>query len=399
MSDYIDISVDVVLESPSQDISSIYGFRQEYGSRNIGLREDIILSDNTLVDKKINELINLYCRMDFLTISPRLDSLIAKNTAFIIDKKHFGEILDKFRKVILVKHVIKRYKDRKNTVERDWVETNDRDLSLNFIDKSRDNFVFKNYENKTIQNFTCSEIVSIFRYSIFNNDLFYSYAQPESPRNPYTNISFSTRDLISMYMYLLKKFSRIGKCMPEYIVIFKNSYFDIDILHKRYHGYLSYYSAYEYIYNLSNEKWIRKLKYFISMYSQINKTSCIKCILNRPNFRDIFSKVLILSELNTHGSFEFGDSLILYNFLQRKHSLFFNSSHDKNHRRMLRGRRRHIRQPILSTIRVVEPIIPEPAFIINPENVPIAMTTANYHLVETVYNVITDITNDILSSL
>ncbi len=399
MSDYRDISVDIILESPSQNMSNIYGFGGEYASINMNMREDIILSDNTLVNKKINELINLYCGMDFLTISHKVDGLRAKKTAFIINNTHYFEILDKFSKVILVKHTIKKYKDKKNTVDRDWVETNDRDLSLNFIDKSRDNFVFKNYENKTIQNFTCSEIVSIFRYSIFNNDLFYSYAQPETPRNPYTNISFSTRDLISMYMYLLKKFSTIGKCMPEYIVLFKNSYFDIDILHQRYHGYLSFYSAYEYIYNLSNEKWIRKLTYFINIYSQIKKTSCIKCILNCPNHRDIFSRVLILSELNTHGSFEFGDSLILYNFIQRKHNLFFNSRHDKNHRRLLRGRRRRRVQNTENMIRVVEPIIPERSYIINPENVPIVMTTDNYHLVETVYNVVTDIANNVLSSI
>jgi hypothetical protein len=201
-----------------------------------------------------------------------------------------------------------------------------------------------------------------------------------------------------MYNFILERFSKKGKCIPEYIIIFKNSYFDIDILHRKYQGYLCYYSAYEYINSLSDEKWNKRLKYFINMYAQVKNSSCIKCIIKLPNYREIFNKVLIISELNTHGSFEYGDALLLYNSLQHKHKLFFKPNHQTEHRRLLKSKRNRNRQQP-SNNNIVEPILPETRFIVNYENVPIPMNLNNYHLIETVHNVVTNIADNVTKNI
>ena len=394
-----DDEVNIVLDVPSQNIENS-DFTQIVNNNrfNFNKKCKLNVSLNVVINDYINKLLNFYNMGDYLSIDYNLSKIVAQNIPFIYNKTHFIEISYKFRKIILIKNWIKKYKNRKNISKREWTDTNDRDLSLNDFSIGQNIFIYKNYKNKTIQRFTISEMVNIFKYSIFNNDIFYSYPRPEIPRNPYTNNEFNTKDLILMYNFILERFSEKGKCLPEYIVILKNSYFDVEILLKKYHGYLCFYCAYEYIHSISDEKWTKRFKYFINMYAQIKRTSCITCILKIPNYRDIFNKVLILSELNTHGSFEYGDALLLYNSLQHKHNLLFKPDHHIEHRRFLKSRRgRNIPQRIGTGI--VEPIISSSPIVFDQSNLTIPNTTNDNFLTETINNVITKMVDDIVINI
>ena len=115
-----------------------------------------------------------------------------------------------------------------------------------------------------------------------------------------------------MYKFLLKTFASIGKCIPEYIVVFKNSYFNVDVLMQRYKNYLCYHSTVYFVNNLSDNYWKYTFKQFIQSDLFIKKTSCLKCILSRNNHRELFDRVLIYNELNTNGIYDYGDAIDLY---------------------------------------------------------------------------------------
>lgn len=330
----------------------------------INMNNDMIFKNNNLIFHKhpivnniINELFGYYQLSYFQNINDILDKIFSNNITFITNKDDYIFIYKTFSKLIKIRHIIQKYMRKMKMSTREWITTNDRDLSLNNLNDSKNKYKFFDHKNKTIQIFTLSEILNIFKFSILNSSDSYSFPTPHTPRNPYTNNTLSTKEMINMYNFLLNNYCKRNRCIPEFLVMFKNSYFDINLLSIRYKNQLSYYSAVYFIENLSLSDKFNTLYNFINSNSLLKAHSCIECIKSKNENLDKFSKVLALYELNTQGVYDFGDADLLFIDICRKNNLYFSRKHYLSHRRIIRGRRHHENRPnIVSNFEYSSPL-------------------------------------------
>uniref|UniRef100_A0A6C0JC88 Uncharacterized protein n=1 Tax=viral metagenome TaxID=1070528 RepID=A0A6C0JC88_9ZZZZ len=316
----------------------------------------LYIHKNEVINNHINDLLNLYNKLDFQNINIRLKMYDIQDVAFIYNENDYKVIQDYFRKLLLIKNHIKKYKNKIHASKRDWVYTNNKDLSLNLFDNNPNILRLKDYVNKTIYTFTVNEVNNIFKFSIYESFPEYSYPYPQNPRNPYTNNEFTLKDKILMYDFLLKRFTGLGKSLPEYIIVYKNSYFSIDNLKKRYNNSLFYHSTCTYVTNLSDEVWKINMRTLLRNTSYLNKNICFKCILENKDRFNLFYKVLVLCELNNNNIYEYGDYQSVLIDICQKHNLFTDNFHYLKHRRILRGRRSAHNLPLNISNQPVQPI-------------------------------------------
>lgn len=319
-------------------------------------RNKFNIHQDPIINNYINELYNNYISHNFTKVNKTINKLFNNlDTTFITNKKEYIFIYNSFTKLLRARNFINRYIIKKTIPSKEWVYTNERDLSLTFFGNKQPLYQVKNYNEKTIQIFTISEINNIFRFSIFHSNQNYCFPTPQTPRNPYTNNNLTLKDMILMYNFLLNHYSSIHKCLPEYIIIMKNSYFDIDVLLDRYKNQLSYHSATYFIQNLPKEYKFELLCDLINSRAFIKQHSCITCIKSKNSNLDLFNKVLVLYELNRYGIYDYGEPEILYINICKQNNLFFNKSHYLSHRKIIKAKRTVSRQS--NNQNTVEPII------------------------------------------
>ena len=301
-------------------------------------------SKNNIVNIHVYELIVNYFRKDFFKINNILESMLKKKLTFIINDNYYREIYSLYSKVLLLKRFLDKITFRVRIPKRDWVYTNDRDLALNDLGENKSVYNHYDYKNKTIQKFSVSEIVNIFKYSIYGINDEFCYPLPCEPRNPYTNNVFSLKDKILLYNFLLDELCRRKKCIPECIVIYKNSYFNVGLLAKRINNYLYYHSVSTYVDQLDHTDWLDLLNQFINSSQKIYHKSCLKCIQNKQNYRRMLNIVVVLYELNQQGIYEYGYAVDKYKTICKKNNLVFQKNHYLSHRRQVRISRQRLRR-------------------------------------------------------
>lgn len=292
-----------------------------------------------IVEYNINELLIFYITKNMLLLNRNITELY-KNTKIFLTPCECKKVLYVFRRVLIIKHFINKmvYRVLHN---KEWKKINQNDLYLSDFKVEDNNLIeVRDYFNKSIYTFRIHEILSIYKNSLFNNGLDGEedgqiLPSPCYPKNPYTNIRFTLRQHIDIYRLLLSIFCKKLKNLPEYYLLFKNSYFDIKRFNRKYNIYLYYSAAYKYTQSLSDMEW----NHHIYIYMGRNPSFCYTCFKSKYAVRSIFNESLILFILNDNHIYNYGYGDTLWKQTAIEHDLWFDSNHRISHRRILRARR------------------------------------------------------------
>tara|TARA_Y100000590_G_scaffold451774_1_gene593766 strand:- start:314 stop:1210 length:897 start_codon:yes stop_codon:yes gene_type:complete len=125
---------------------------------------------------------------------------------------------------------------------------------------------------------------------VIHSNLIFSmdgFPEPQSPKNPYTNVNFTIGQLAYIYNVLVKS----GIKVPMIIHKFKSCGFSIKYFKRTYYRELTEHASYHYINNLDEEEFLKYFDTFVHTYKEF---ICHYCIKNITKKRDIFSKVISL---------------------------------------------------------------------------------------------------------
>tara|TARA_B100000401_G_C52806068_1_gene721189 strand:- start:543 stop:1748 length:1206 start_codon:yes stop_codon:yes gene_type:complete len=313
------------------------GFK--FGPSNTKLKYNFLLSNIkykfSIKEKPawyLNELYSFYLDKNFSELNTRLEKFYSGNVFFLLEED-CKLVLNCFRKLLLIRNFIRKkmfYIDC-NSLEL----SNETDLSYNTINLQDDNILTLINCNKYKYAFRISEVINLYKYALFNHDD--EISEPVVVKNPYTGENLKIHQHYTIYQHILEYYCRKKKCLPEFYLIFKNSYFNIRKFYCKYYVQLSYNAINNYVKDMDFRQWVFSLSEYVS-----NQTFfCQKCFRTKTNVRQIFSNSLQLFMLNDIDMFSYGDGLDKFIELCKKNSLYFQKNHNhKNVRPVFNQRRR-----------------------------------------------------------
>ena len=295
-------------------------------------------NQNSNINAYVSILFSNYLKKKFFKINEMNERFIKNNS--LLTEKENNKIIILFEKIILIKNFFRKYLYRESKLnkpftiktKKNWEILNETDLSLNKF-KDEDNYILiKNYSTKQAYKFKITDILKLYKHSIYNSNGDFVYPSPKQLVNPYTGETITLKQHVDIYNNLLKFYSKKVKCLPNYICNFKGSYFNITRYMSRFNTDLFYRSAYYYVNNFTNTEWDESFIDYILSFPSIKKTFCKICFKKFQNRRKLFTKVLVIGNLNDNNIFSYGDGINIYIKLAKEHSLFFSNSHVMNHR-------------------------------------------------------------------
>lgn len=203
------------------------------------------------------------------------------------DKKHITNIYNKNLKIksFLLKKILyykysKRDSEPLNKEFLDLSSSTNNVLNTHYID------IYINLNKKQYHRFTINELIQLFKFGLTNQEE--SIPNPFIPKNPYTGLEFTMSEIINIYIYI--KNNNIE--LPFILRIFKQSGFNISKMISIHKIFLLTESSQNYIKNLSNQEFD---DLFNDYYKQFNiqNIACKKCIIQLPNYRELFQPILI----------------------------------------------------------------------------------------------------------
>jgi hypothetical protein len=221
------------------------------------------------------------------------------NIKSIMDNKYMSDI--KRESLIYIYCRIKRVINGFERLVRIWRWRKARsaaitvDLYMNPLDKFRDVEKICILHNDTIYDFRITDLLVIWDNSLCHSNSF--TPAPLFPKNPYTNIPFNIANLVACYI----KASKLNLDIPQSIVLFWNSFMDIDKFTIDAYPLLKERAVVNYIFNSDNETLFYDS---INMISSMRRYIGTKCIDEDMSIskRDIFVsklKPLLISHLTS----------------------------------------------------------------------------------------------------
>ena len=294
----------------------------------------------------------IYCKSAIRIVLNRLDILkknnnykklnkelkyLHKRTTVFLTPYDCEFVINTFVKLTIIRHFLNKhvYSTLTKRKNREKKFLNNQDLQFNEIN-SYDKNIIKLENNNKIYQFRISEILTIYKFAIYNVNPDYIIPEPTTPKNPYTNEELTLRQQYIIYDKILDYYCKKGKSLPEHYILIKNSYFSTDKFKKKYYCYLIYKCAVTETNNLSDDEWFMNIDNYLVEYDHY----CRICFKKTNNVRKIFSGILELFVLNEHDIFSYGDAISEYMKIAKKHNLIFDDKHEIMHRRVVRARRR-----------------------------------------------------------
>jgi len=287
-------------------------------------------NQNSNINSYVSTLFGYYLKKKFFKIN-EMNERFVKNNSLLTEKEN-NQIIILFEKIILIKNFFRKYLFRETIKKKNWEILNETDLSLNKFKDDNNHILIKNFSTKQAYKFKITDILKLYKHSIYNSNGDFVYPSPKQLINPYTGETITLKQHVDIYHNLLKFYSKKVKCLPNYICNFKGSYFNITRYMSRFNTDLFYRSAYYYVNNLTNIEWDESFMEYILSFSSIKKNFCKICFKKFQNRRKLFTKVLVIGNLNDNNIFSYGDGINIYIKLAKEHSLFFSNSHVMNHR-------------------------------------------------------------------
>ena len=263
----------------------------------------------------INRLLILKTTNNYKKLNKELRYL-KNGTTIFLTPNDCQYVINIFNKFTLIRHFLNKYVYSplkvKNYKSKEII--NSQDLQLQEFKPEDKNVIM--IENKSkVYKFRISEILTIYKFAVYNIDSGYMIPQPVIPKNPYTNEELTLRQQYILYEKLLDYFCKKGKTLPEHYILIKNSYFSTEKFKIKYYCYLIYKCALTETQNLSDDEWFMNIDNYLSEYSHY----CRICFRKTKNVRKIFSGILELFILNEHDVYSYGDAEIEYLEIAKKH--------------------------------------------------------------------------------
>lgn len=293
-----------------------------------------ILGCKSHIQIVLNRLHTLRTMNNYKKLNKELKYLYNGTTVFLTpyDCKYTVNL---FTKITTLRHFLNKCVcsiiNKRNT-KKEVINT--QDLEFQEI-KETDTNIIKIENLSKIYQFRINEILTIYKFSVYNIDTNYYIPEPIKPKNPYTNEELTCKQNYVIYQEILKYFCKKGRCLPEHYILLKNSYFCTEKFKKKYYCYLIYKAAITETHNLSDDDWLLNIDNYLCNYSHY----CNICFRKLKNVRQIFSGILELFVLNENDVYSYGDAENEYVKIASKHNLIFNEKHEIQHRNIVRARR------------------------------------------------------------
>ena len=298
----------------------------------------------------LSNLFDYYLTYNFTELNHNLNDLYKSDVVFLTDED-CANIIDYFNKILLIRNFIKKRLFFSRQSKSDWKIINTEDLSLTKFNSDDNNLIFvRDYSTKSLYVFRINELMSLFKYSLYNNDD--EFPMPIPIKNPYTGTPFNITQNIYIYNFILKYYCKINKSLPEYFLLFKNSYFNTTNFYNKYHVILHFNAINQYVKSMSYNDWLFNL-----VEEVINNTFfCLKCFKKKRNLRHIFSNTLQLFLLNQNNIYTYGDAIDEFITICKQNNLYFPKNHKLSHR---------VQRRIIRNGRTYRSVINPPEFIVN----------------------------------
>ena len=205
---------------------------------------------------------------------------------------------------------------------------NKKTLCLEDIDNITKNYIDIK-DNNMYYRFTLLEINNLINAAIFNHNL--GYPEPLFPRNPYTRKVFTSEQLLYIYHSSIANNIKVCKALE----ILNECDYSIDKLVCMYSSYLCHTSCNNYIYDDDCKNILIDL---FNDFPSLEEETCVKCILNLKNYKEIFLKALLTYQKESNNLFTLKStySLVLnaitqYNLtVPNKHYMYHRKYKTKN---------------------------------------------------------------------
>lgn len=280
----------------------------------------------------LNDLYTLYLSKNFSELNVKLNKFYSGSVFFLLEED-CKFILNCYRKLLLIRNFI-----RKKLFYIDCTSlelSNETDLSYNIINLTDNNILSLINCKKYKYAFKIGEIINLYKYALFNHDD--EISNPVNVKNPYTGQRLSIHQHYIIYQKILEYYCKKNKCLPEFYVVFKNSYFDIKKFYCKYYIQLTYNAINNYVKDMDFNQWL----FSLTEYVCDQPFFCQKCFRIKSNIRQLFSDSLQLFMLNDIDLFSYGDGLDKFREICMKNSLYFDKNHShKNQRSIFRQRHR-----------------------------------------------------------
>ena len=303
----------------------------------------------------LDDMYTLYLNKNFDSLNKKLKKFYEGNVFFLLEED-CKFTLDCFRKIILIRNFIRK---KLFHIHCDSLElSNETDLSYNTINLRDGDILSLVNCRKYKYCFRISEVVNLYKYALFNHDD--EISEPVVVKNPYTGKNLSLHQHYIIYQDILEYYCKKNKCLPEFYVIFKNSYFDIKQFYCKYYVQLNYNAINNYVKDMDFRQWLFSICEYVSEQSFF----CQKCFRTKANIRQIFSHSLQIFMLNDLDMFSYGDGLDNFIDICKKNSLYFPKNHSHLNRTIFtpnhRGRTLRVSGNDLSqlNLRPLPPLVP-----------------------------------------
>ena len=261
----------------------------------------------------LDDMYTLYLNKNFDGLNKKLQKFYEGNVFFLLEED-CKLTLDFIRKKLFHIHC-------------DSLElSNETDLSYNTINLRDDDILSLINCRKYKYCFRISEVLNLYKYALFNHDD--EICEPVVVKNPYTGQNLSLKQHYIIYQDILEYYCKKNKCLPEFYVIFKNSYFDIKQFYCKYYVQLNYNAINNYVKDMDFRQWLFSICEYVSEQSFF----CQKCFRKKANIRQIFSHSLQIFMLNDLDMFSYGDGLDNFIDICKKNSLYFPKNHNHSNR-------------------------------------------------------------------
>lgn len=300
---------------------------------NTNLKYNFILSNTTykfsikeIPARHLSELYSLYLDKRFDILNNKLNKVYTCNV-FFLSEDDCKLVLNCFRKLLILRNFFRK---KLFHINHKLLElANETDLSYNTINLKDDNILTLINGKKYQYAFRISEIMNLYRYSLFNHDD--EISEPISVKNPYTGEILTKQQHYSIYERILEYYCNKKKSFPEFYTVFKNSYFHIPLFYCKYYVRLNFNAINNYVNEMTFRQWIFSLTEHVSDQSFF----CQKCFREKKDVRQIFSNIVQIFMLNDIDMFSYGTGLDKFTKLCKIHSLYFRKNH--NHKSIKEG--------------------------------------------------------------
>ena len=286
---------------------------------------------NPLINIDVINFIDAYTKKDFGKISILMEMVNSKTKVFYTDDMYMS-ILKIIKSILKIRRfVVTNYKKTKNAP----TYVNHISLDLAPFD---DNSVELNIKN-CIYKFNIKNIIKLYKYALHNIDEYY-YLSGELPdiKNPYTNIPFSVREHAILSQHVHTYYFRIRKFPPQYLANFRRSYFNRRRYEKNNHSKLLFHSITSYLLKLNKHAFKSEFMNLIDSSPFIKIRYCRVCA-KRINIKNIFFNSILLYILNSNAIYNYGEYQKDFIITCDLNDIKLELNHQKNHRRMVKGRR------------------------------------------------------------